>query len=200
MECFKTETDKTSVKCSYLRSIRRLREAASPSTLSPPDLSEPVRKDLSCGIKMGDNEKSKSRTSKFTNFEALLCIILWDLMCKLKFHFNFKKLRGDGSCTLCIAQLCTLSSVSCSFYLTQCFLLQGHIFAVGEAAHPWLLSRAQRDIPAASKSGSGAISFASSSSSAGSTSSSGSAPGYSGFSARSGSLDGAPGGLIACIV
>jgi len=100
---------------------------------------------------------------------------------------------------LYIAQLFTLRSVSCSFYLTQCFLLQGHRFAIDQPAHPWFLVRTQRDIPAASKSGSGAISFASSSSSSGSTSGSGTAPGHNSFSARSGSLDGAPGGLIARI-
>lgn len=66
-------------------------------------------------------------------------------------------------------------------------------FAVDESIHPWFLARTVRDIPAASKSGSGAISFASSSSSSGSTASSGSSPGYNGYNARSGSLDGAPG-------
>jgi hypothetical protein len=100
----------------------------------------------------------------------------------------------NGCYILCIAQLFTLSSVSCSFYLTQCFFLQGHRFAVDE---PWFPVRTERDIPAASKSGSSAVSFASSSSSAGSTSGSGTAPGYNNFNARSGSLDGAPGGLIA---
>jgi len=81
MECFTTETDKTSLKINYMRSIRRLREAASRSTLSPPDLLEPVMKGLTRSIKMEDNEKSKSQTSNFTNFDALLCILLWDLMC-----------------------------------------------------------------------------------------------------------------------
>jgi hypothetical protein len=106
----------------------------------------------------------------------------------------------NGCYFLCIAQLVTLSPVSCSFCLTQCFLLQGHRFAVNEPAHPWFLVRTQRDIPAASKSGSGAVSFAASSSSSGSTSGSGTATGYNSFSGRSGSLDGAPGGLIAWIV
>jgi hypothetical protein len=62
-----------------------------------------------------------------------------------------------------------------------------------ESAHPWFLVRRRRDIPAASKSGSGAASFATSSSSSGSTSGSGSVPG---FSARSGSFDGAQGSLV----
>jgi hypothetical protein len=106
----------------------------------------------------------------------------------------------NGSSILCIAQLCTLSSVSCSFDLTQCVLLQGHGFAVDDSTLPLFVVRTVRDIPAASKSGSGAISFASSSSSSGSMASSGSAPGYNAYNARSGSLDGAPGGLIACIL
>lgn len=95
----------------------------------------------------------------------------------------------------CIARLCVFFVC-----LNQRALLQGHRFAVDESAHPWFLVRKRRDIPAASKSGSGAISFASSSSTSGSTSGSGTAPGYDGFSARSGSYDGAPGGLIVCTV
>lgn len=110
MEWFTTETDKTSFKIIYTRSFRRLRQAASRSTLSPPDLSEPFMKGLTCGIKMGDREKWKSRTSKFTNFEDLLCILLCYLMCitqeyrwcviysvllKFKISINFKKSRAE---------------------------------------------------------------------------------------------------------
>jgi len=65
---------------------------------------------LTCDITTGDNEKSKSWTSKFTKFETLLCILLWDLMCitqecswcviysvllKVRMSFNFNKLRAE---------------------------------------------------------------------------------------------------------
>ena len=42
------------------------------------DSSEPVTKDYSEGIKMIDHERSKSRTSRFTNIENPLSL-LWDV-------------------------------------------------------------------------------------------------------------------------
>lgn len=70
--------------------------------------------------------------------------------------------------------------------LTESVLLQGYVFLTDASAHPWFLVRRRRDVPAASKSGSGAASFASSSSGSGFA---------SGFSARSGFPDGIQGGI-----
>jgi hypothetical protein len=85
---------------------------------------------LTCDIKTGDNEKSKSRTSKFTNFETMLCILLWDLMritqeyswcvmysvlLKIKISFNFKKLRAES--LLYFVHSPTLYVKLCVFFL-----------------------------------------------------------------------------------
>jgi hypothetical protein len=47
MECFTIETANLLLNAVFMRSIRRLQEPATPYTLSPEDLSEPVMKGLS---------------------------------------------------------------------------------------------------------------------------------------------------------